>query len=149
MATRSRIGYVDENNNIISVYCHWDGYPSHNGIKWVNHYKHHSKVSDLVWKGSISSLGKEVGYAHPFDDNKIARENDWTTFYHRDRGEDWEDNKPEIIKRKDYDFSGNWIEYHYIFNGESWTCYDSKGTIMPLDQYKLHKGNTEEITLNQ
>jgi hypothetical protein len=152
MATRSRIGYIDEAYNIVSVYCHFDGYPSHNGEILVNHYKHYSKVSDLVWKGGISSLGKEVGYPHSFDDSRVARENDWTTFYHRDRGEDWEDNKPTIIKRYDYFISygrESMIDYHYIWNGENWTCYDYKGNLVVLDQYKKTKGKTEENTINQ
>lgn len=153
MATRSRIGYIDENNNIISVYCHFDGYPSHNGCILVNHYKHHKKVSDLVWKGDISALGCEVGYPHSFDDSRVARENEWTTFYHRDRGDDWEDNKPTEIKRGEYfkEYGeDSLIDYHYIFNGESWACYDNHNKrLIPLDQYKRSKGKTEEATINQ
>ena len=36
MSTRSRIGLQLANGSVLSVYCHWDGYPEFNGVKLVN-----------------------------------------------------------------------------------------------------------------
>jgi hypothetical protein len=33
MATRSRIGIQLKDKSVLSVYCHWDGYPEWNGKK--------------------------------------------------------------------------------------------------------------------
>ena len=38
MATRSNIGIVNEDDSITAIYCHWDGYPEHNGKILLNHY---------------------------------------------------------------------------------------------------------------
>ena len=31
MGTRSRIGIRNADDSVDSIYCHWDGYPDHNG----------------------------------------------------------------------------------------------------------------------
>lgn len=33
MSTRSQIAMLSGDDSIKSVYCHWDGYPAHNGRK--------------------------------------------------------------------------------------------------------------------
>ena len=38
MATRSAIGLKKIDGTIEAVYCHWDGYPAHNGKILMNHY---------------------------------------------------------------------------------------------------------------
>jgi len=56
MGTRSRIGIELANHTVVSVYCHWDGYPSGNGKILVEHYQDREKVMDLIDGGSMSSL---------------------------------------------------------------------------------------------
>ena len=147
MGTRSRIG-VMHGDKCKSVYCHWDGYLSHNGRILQEHYDS-SKANHLVALGDISSLGKLIGEAHPFskfdidkDDpdfdklvalHELAEDNDWTTFYARDRGE------------KDVDFQvsqsfdeflelcdSTGAEYYYIMRDGVWYCgslYSVEGMI--------------------
>jgi len=85
MATRSRIGMELENGVIKSVYCHWDGYPSHNGKILFEHYQDPEKIKALIDLGDLSSLDKEVStdlphsFESPCDGVTVA--------YHRDRGE--------------------------------------------------------------
>lgn len=31
MSTRSRIGYVEKDGSVVSIYSHWDGYPGNAG----------------------------------------------------------------------------------------------------------------------
>ena len=154
MGTRSRIG-VMHGGKCKSVYCHWDGYLSHNGQLLQDHYDS-PKANHLVALGDMSSLGKHIGEAHPFsqfdidkDDpdfdklialHELAEANDWTTFYARDRGE------------KDVDFEvshtfdeflelcdGTTAEYFYIMRDGIWYCgslYAVEGMV-PNTLYEL------------
>jgi hypothetical protein len=56
MGTRSRIGIEMPDHTIVSVYCHWDGYPEYNGKILVEHYQNREDVQELIDGGGISSL---------------------------------------------------------------------------------------------
>ena len=83
MGTRSRIGIELPDGKVMSVYCHWDGYPSYNGKILLEHYQNADKVMQLISNGDMSTLGPEIGSKHDFN----ARNTDMCTFYGRDRGE--------------------------------------------------------------
>ena len=72
MGTRSSIG-VMHGDKIKAVYCHWDGYLSHNGKILYEHYTS-SKANQLVALGNLSSLGErlapEEGQVHTFDNKQ-------------------------------------------------------------------------------
>jgi len=129
MGTRSRIG-VMHGDKLKSIYCHWDGYLSHNGQILQDHYDS-SKANHLVSLGDISSLRNNVeipeGVAHSFD--TPAKE--ITVFYGRDRGEtgvDFNvDQSYEEFLSKDYDY-----EYYYIMNDGVWyvgVAYETDGMV--------------------
>jgi len=63
MSTRARIGYLFNNHyneqKVISVYCHSDGYPSYVGKILMEHYNTPEKVTRLLMLGDISMLGTE------------------------------------------------------------------------------------------
>jgi hypothetical protein len=73
---------------LASIYCHWDGYPSHHLPILVAHYGTYEKVLALVALGGLSSLDEQVspstepGATYSMDGVTVA--------YHRDRGEDLE-----------------------------------------------------------
>lgn len=56
MGTRSRIGLALGPDQIVSVYCHYDGYIQHNGRKLVEHFNTKSAVEELINGGDMSSL---------------------------------------------------------------------------------------------
>lgn len=56
MGTRSRIGYELPDHSVVSVYCHWDGYPEFNGKMLVKYYNDRDGVKELIDGGSMSSL---------------------------------------------------------------------------------------------
>lgn len=56
MGTRSRIGYELPDHSVVSVYCHWDGYPDWTGKQLVEHYQNRDDVKELIDGGSMSSL---------------------------------------------------------------------------------------------
>jgi hypothetical protein len=93
MGTRSTIAIQNEDGTVTGIYCHWDGYLSHNGDILQNHYNTEAAVRELIALGDLSSLGSEIGEKHPFDTynltegQKDPRWKDWCTAYGRDRGE--------------------------------------------------------------
>lgn len=104
MATRSRIAIEMEDGSVQSIYCHFDGYPSHNGEVLSNHYDY-EKTLQLIKLGDISFLGKSL---------------DETIAYTRDRGEDAADNKPITHTGIESFFNGDIEVWGYLItnNGE-------------------------------
>ena len=56
MSTRSNIVIQAPDGKVMSIYCHYDGYPEHNGKMLLEHYDTTDKVSRLFEIGSIRSL---------------------------------------------------------------------------------------------
>jgi hypothetical protein len=130
MGTRSLIAVV-HGNNYKAVYCHWDGYLSHNGRILQEHYgpDKSPKANHLVALGNISSLGTEIGEKHPFsqfDTDMPAKEfeekyGNMTTFYGRDRDEEGQEfithtSKESLIERA----NDVWAEYVYVMKDGTW-----------------------------
>ena len=111
MATRSLIG-INLNNGITKIiYCHWDGYPEHNGQLLVNNYNSPSAVFDLLELGDLSSL---------------AEAPDQCTAYHRDRKEPWGVVEPRDVNTSELGAVANdyGVDYVYIYNEEfEWECH--------------------------
>lgn len=123
MGTRSTIAYK-EGNIIRAVYCHWDGYVSHNGRILQNFYQEARKIGQLIELGDMSSLGAELGTKHPFDERLDVDTYAETrcTFYGRDRGEeDTGSNEFDTIQAwlEHYD----WSDYAYLWNGREWLVW--------------------------
>lgn len=138
MATRSRIGIVNEDGTVSSIYCHWDGYPSNNGRILVEDYTDRDKVKSLIELGAISSLSKHVAPPPLFDtENENVKRGESvlkkfglvesnhtfynpmpgvTVAYHRDRGEDYID--PRVNKSLEDYFQDDNEEYGYLFTLE-------------------------------
>ena len=137
MSTRSRIGMVQPDGSVKSIYCHWDGYPQNNGNILIKHYTDIEKVKSLIELGSISSLGKNINPdpidgVHTFDNPQV----DVTVAYHRDRGEDLEiridESESEFIK-------SDLEEWGYLFKDGKWFVIDAisdvdKRTLEVLDE---------------
>jgi len=132
MGTRSRIAKVQEDGSVKSIYCHWDGYPSNNGVLLFDHYQDPDKIDALLALGDISSLDAEIGEKHDFDNAPKGVVN----AYGRDRGE------TDIDTRTDADviefvsqIGESWEEYSYLYtiDGE-WVCYEGTEGPIPLDE---------------
>jgi hypothetical protein len=125
MATRSNIAIKNTDGTIRSIYCHWDGYPAHNGEMLRRYYNTTDKINQLIDLGSVSSLRPELGEKHPFDRNYEEPElegmyDNWTLAYHRDRGEDLRiDTFQDAVEYVD---AGE--EYMYLWDGQNWLVND-------------------------
>ena len=118
MSTRSIIAIRQKDGSIKCNYCHWDGGPEYNGVILWKHYQDRKKVKELIALGSLSYLAPNVapepGVEHSFD--KPAK--GVCVAYCRDRGEDWETNKPRVLANDDEFLKyaqDSWAEYIYIY----------------------------------
>lgn len=123
MSTRSLIAAKMSDGTIKFVYCHWDGYPAHNGKLLLDFYNTQEKVEALLELGSISSLREKLapaeGVKHTFDDPA----EDVTIAYHRDRNEPWAYTHPYTYENKTllYQLSDTFdAEYIYLFMDGKW-----------------------------
>ena len=104
MGTRSRIAIRNADNTYSSVYCHWDGYPSHNGAILLKYYDTEEKVRKLLEGGDFSSLDP--------DQSQVE--------YYKEEG-----TEAEISKDLDELFyltqqcGGEWC---YVFTPAGWQC---------------------------
>jgi hypothetical protein len=134
MSTRSRIGYVEKDGSVVSIYSHWDGYPSHHGTILLNHYKTLSKVKSLVKLGAISSLGTKVSTKKPHTFDRPQA--DVTVAYHRDRGEDFEQIKYNGV---DEFVHGDIDEWGYLFKDGKWYVVDGSANVDCRKLFELTK----------
>ena len=122
MATRSRIGIVQENGTVKSIYCHWDGYPENNGKILLENYDY-EMAQELIELGDISSLSKTP---------------DRTEAYCRDRGEEL--NEARVDESMDAFFEGDIEEYGYLITPDGeWYMKAAYGVgdYMPLNTILL------------
>lgn len=121
MATRSRIGYQLKDGSIVSVYCHWDGYPEFNGRVLRDNYTTVENIRDLLDGGNISALHTNAGWQ-----NETLPE--VGPLYYTSRGETIEDNAPVYHTNLNdfmiYADQANGAEYIYHFVDGEWICHD-------------------------
>ena len=163
MATRSTIGVLNTDGSVSAVYCHWDGYPEHNGKILMENYTTEEKVRELIGFGSISSLGAKIGEQHPFSKFEIKQEapdfdelmamyaksesEGWTTFYGRDRREtDVRANTYDNVEQFVSEFGE---EYNYLFINGTWFVNDHGATlgdtpVMDMVEYVLEVRESED-----
>jgi hypothetical protein len=85
MGTRSDIIVERLDGTWKRVYCHWDGYISHNGKMLFEHYNSQERAEAVVAPGDMSSLhekcDKPEGHSY---ETKVPG---YSVYYGRDRGE--------------------------------------------------------------
>lgn len=112
MATRSYIGKLESNGNTVSyIYCHWDGYLSHNGEILQEHYNDVDEVDQLLKLGDISALEPALEGCKPYNDP---------------------DMNVSYKSLEKYNSSPT-IEYFYLFTNEGWKVSVRGGEWMMLE----------------
>ena len=120
MATRSRIGIQLADESILSVYHHWDGYPSWLGRILKTHYNSKELAAELIDGGDMSSAWTNAG----FNNETVAQ----GPLYYSQRGDDC----PPRIDKNLKVFLAFGEEYSYIFRNGEWVCYN-------MNQFELNK----------
>jgi hypothetical protein len=118
MATRSRIAF-EENNEIKSIYCHWDGYLSNNGKILFENYTTLDKVKELISLGELSSLKETI---------EETKENS----YHIKQNENI-----NIVTSSDVkEYSKVFEEYNYLFKDNVWYLVNDNLSLVALSEYR-------------
>lgn len=124
MSTRSLIGKQDR-NSVTYIYCHFDGYPKHNGEILNAHYTSPEKVDELIELGGLSVLGAKIGGQvdwNTFRQRDTPREEMQCVAYVRDRG--CTNRMTWTIPIEEYGSIQNrykhWAEYVYLYKDGEW-----------------------------
>jgi|TARA_R110000744_G_scaffold34380_4_gene80181 hypothetical protein len=113
--------YQQQSGEVLSAYCHMDGYLTGVGKSLLTHYNNDKMAHKLVANGYISSIYPTI------DEINIKRANkDKPIFYY-----DLED----AISNIDALF----IEYVYLWNGKSWEVSFADSMKMPSNSYGRRK----------
>jgi len=134
MSTRSHIGIVNEDNTVTYVYCHWDGYPEHNGRILLNHYNNKEIINKLLDNGNISSLGEQIDPSPDKPHTFGKSQDNVCVFYFRERNE-MGNEKQTVSSDIEYKMSRNkgWCDYQYLFDNGQW-------------KYRSGESNWRELT---
>jgi hypothetical protein len=127
MSIRSLIAIENDDNTIESIYCHWGGAPENNGRILLEHFSSLEKLNELIALGSLSQISPRIRPAgkHSFD----KPEKGTTVAHHRDRGDDWEETRPQTfttLKEFLEEFGNRYwnIEFVFVFTKKGqWTFY--------------------------
>ncbi len=103
-----------------TIYCHWDGYPSHMYPMLRDWYGTPERAEALVNFGDASSINHLLVPPKDSDHSFAKPDRDTCVFYHRDRGEGWDDVSPWVYTREQL---FNLQRYVYIFEDGQWKAY--------------------------
>ena len=120
MSTNSSIA-IKQDDGYKAIYCHWDGYPSYMLPILNGSYNTEELASKLISFGDASSIDTKLEpttETHSFD----SPEEGVCVFYHRDRNEDWNHNKPSLYLTKSELFKHG-VDWFYIFEDGQWNVY--------------------------
>lgn len=138
MSTRCRIGLMNEDGSITSIYCHHDGYPKGVGNILVNNYTDIDKIKTLLCLGDMSSLGTEP-IDNPFAWKTVELKDLFSGKYIEKYKEYHPDNMCDTYKTRGQDcpakvskdiksylkLSRDWGgEYTYVFKDNEWFVMD-------------------------
>ena len=127
MGTRSNIAYKKSDGKIVSMYCHYDGYPQHNGVILSEHYNTKEKARALVDNGYQSGLEETV------EKSNLRRvHEDPPTTYHSFHA---------FIMDINFD-----IEYVYLFKDDAWHYAETSLIKLPNGSYDVEVDDFSLLT---
>jgi hypothetical protein len=137
MSTRSYIGKVENDGSVRYIYCHSDGYMSHNGVLLFFFYSDPKKLDKLLHEGDVSSLGAEIGKKHGWDQHSWNEDSGipvtWSKFYARERG----DAMRRWSHPSEQEFWAKSDEIPYLFKDGEWYSEDSGWPKTPENTVKF------------
>jgi len=124
MGTRSDIIVEHTDGTWKRIYCHWDGYPEHNGKILEEHYNSQELAERVVKPGDLSSLAERCDRpkGHTFDKPVKG----YCVYYGRDRGEKDVAGKTGSSLADLWPGSDTGTEYTYVWRrGGGWFVGDA------------------------
>lgn len=139
MSTSARIGILNNDGTVTSIYCHRDDYYRYVGNLLKKHYAYVDKIKCLINLGDLSSLGKEpksdpsAWKYKPFDFKAPSIKTiedlwgDLCVAYKDRPGEDLEDCKAFTFASIE-DYLKSDCEYLYLYNFTEgfWKCCEPR-----------------------
>lgn len=118
MSTQCGIAIKTEKDYEV-IYVHSDGYPEYMWPMLTKNYNSEELAKKLVSLGDASYIDR---FLEPTTDfHKFGTpEPDVSMFYHRDRGEDWNDVAPALYSKEEM---FNRFYYSYIWEDDCWHFY--------------------------
>jgi hypothetical protein len=139
MGTRSDIIVQRTDGKWHRIYCHWDGYLSHNGKLLFENYNSQKKAEALVAKGDMSSLGEK--YSKPKGHTFDKPVNGYTVYYGRDRGEKDVGGTIADTLAGCWPEQDTWTEFTYVWvDGKWWVGDPDEGTQTLIELEAALKG---------
>ena len=108
MSTRGRIGMLNQDGSVDSIYCHHDSYLRHVGKLLIENYSNADTIHELLKLGDTNALSETL------------EETKHNTYQYN--GEDPEDTS-SIHSMTESDFLSIGEEYNYIFKDGKWHVY--------------------------
>ena len=118
----ANISYVDKTNNIHTIYCHNGGFIEELGTTLFNFYNNMEKVIELISNGDASYIDKLIKPNSNYVHSWYSPQTDVCLFYHKDREEPWEGNKPNILNftKTNLNKVMGVRAYNYIYMNNKW-----------------------------
>jgi len=118
MGTRSNIAYKKSTGEIVSMYCHYDGYPQYNGVMLNEHYNTREKARGLVDNGYQSALKETV------EESNLDR-------VHEEPPKTYRSFHAFIM---DINFDIEWV---YLFKDDAWHYAETSLISLPSGRYDV------------
>ena len=117
MSTRARIGLLQEDLSVLSVYHHWDGYPEWLGVTLKEHYDTREKIAKLLDGGNMSSCWSDNQF--DYEKQEFVKNDPKPEYY------GGEDERPRLSKNfTQFAFdSKSGEEYLYLYEDGKWNGF--------------------------
>ena len=133
MATRARIGLLQEDLSVLSVYHHWDGYPEWLGVTLKEQYNTREKIAELIDGGNMSSCWSDNQF--DYEKQEFVKNDPKPEYY------GGEDERPHhnATFQKFLDDVNACEEYLYFFGTQGWKAF----SVRPIydDDYNIISNN--------
>ena len=117
MGTRSYIALQIEEDEYLTIFCHYNGYPDDNGAILAEHYDKQEKVESLIQLGDLYFLRSKLEPNPDLPHNHSTPQPNVTIAYNRDEG--WSDCEAVHKTLDELNDPGEiGIEFTYIFTFE-------------------------------
>lgn len=127
MGTRSDIIVHRADGSWKRIYCHWNGYLSHNGRILHDHYGSQELAEALVAPGDMSSLAPNCSKPEGHSFEKPV--DGYCVYYGRDRGETGVDGTVADSLAKVWPEADCWTEFTYVWDqGHWWVANPDEGS---------------------
>lgn len=157
MGTRSRIGLALGPDQIISAYCHYDGYIQGNGRQLLEHFNTKELVEQLIDGGDMSSLYTiHMWESAPLKQIIHHADGSSTTDYMRDSDDNWvyspvkAEPSPQYYSERGEDVPPKMTTFDEFLSddcGEEWSYLFTPGTGWQCWKLGWGETNTQEYDL--